>query len=161
MVVMGRVSAPHGLKGWIKIQPFTQETEGLLGYPEWWLGGEGQWQQYRVLESAVHGSIVVARLEGFDDREVAAGLRGKEVAVPRAAMPENREGEFYWSDLLGMEVSRQNAASLGFVAKILETGANAVLVVQGEKEILVPFIQGVIVNVDLKARQVIVDWEPV
>jgi 16S rRNA processing protein RimM len=161
MVVMGRVSAPHGLKGWIKIQPFTQETEGLLGYPEWWLGGEGQWQQYRVLESAVHGSIVVARLEGFDDREVAAGLRGKEVAVPRAAMPENREGEFYWSDILGMEVSRQNAASLGFVAKILETGANAVLVVQGEKEILVPFIQGVIVNVDLKARQVIVDWEPV
>ena len=158
---MGRVRAPHGLKGWIKVQPFTQETQGLLSYPEWWVGGEGKWQQHRVAESAVHGSMVVARLEGFDDREVAAGLRGKDIAVPRAAMPDNREGEFYWSDLLGMEVSHKNAARLGLVARILETGANTVLVVQGEKEFLVPFIEGVIVNVDLKARQVIVDWEPV
>ena len=161
MVVMGRVRAPHGLKGWIKVQPFTQEIEGLLDYPEWWVGGDGQWQQHRVAESAVHGSTVVARLDGFTDREAAAGLKGRDVAVPRAAMPKSREGEFYWNDLLGMEVSHKNAAKLGLVAKILETGANAVLVVQGEKEFLVPFIQGVIVNVDLKARQLIVDWEPV
>ena len=160
MVVMGRVRAPHGLKGWIKIQPFTQQIEGLLDYPEWWLGGEGQWQQHRVAESAVHGSIVVARLDGFTDRDAAAGLRGREVAVPRTAMPENREGEFYWSDLLGMEVSDRNASRLGLVAKILETGANTVLVVQGEKELLVPFIQDVVVNVDLKTRQLVVDWEP-
>jgi 16S rRNA processing protein RimM len=160
MVVMGRVRAPHGLKGWIKIQPFTQEIEGLLDYPDWWLGGEGQWQQHRVAESAVHGSMVVARLDGFVDRDAAAGLRGRDVAVPRAALPENREGEFYWNDLLGMEVSDRNASKLGLVAKILETGANAVLVVQGDKELLVPFIQDVVVNVDLKARQLVVDWEP-
>jgi 16S rRNA processing protein RimM len=161
MVVMGRVRAPHGLKGWIKIEPFTQEIEGLLGYPQWWLGGEGQWQQYRIAESAVHGSMVVARLDGFTDREAAAGLRGRDVAVPRAAMPENPEGEFYWNDLLGLEVSDRNAFRLGFVARILDTGANAVLVVvQDDKELLVPFIQDVIVNVDLKARQLVVDWEP-
>ena len=157
---MGRVRAPHGLNGWIKIKPFTEEIEGLLDYPQWWLGSEGQWQQHRVAESAVHGSMVVARLEGFTDRDAAAELRGRDVAVPRAAMPENREGEFYWNDLLGMEVCNRNAAKLGLVAKILETGANAVLVVQGDKELLVPFIQGVVVNVDLKARQLVVDWEP-
>ena len=157
---MGRVRAPHGLKGWIKIQPFTQELEGLLNYPEWWLGGEGQWQQHRISESAVHGSMVVARLEGFTDRDAAAGLRGRDVAVPRAAMPENREGEFYWNDLLGIEVAQRNSAKLGLVTRILETGANTVLVVQGDKEFLVPFIHDVIVNVDLKARKLIVDWEP-
>lgn len=157
---MGRVRAPHGLKGWIKIQPFTQQIEGLLDYPEWWLGGEGQWQQHRVAESAVHGSTVVARLDGFLDRDAAAGLRGRDVAVPRAVMPEIREGEFYWSDLLGMEVRNRDAAKLGLVAKILETGANTVLVVQGEKELLVPFIKDVVVNVDLKTRQLVVDWEP-
>jgi len=157
---MGRVRAAHGLKGWIKIQPFTQEKEGLLDYPEWWLGGEGQWQQHRVAESAVHGSTVVARLDGFIDRNAAAGLRGRDVAVPRAAMPENREGEFYWNDLLGMEVRNRNASKLGLVAKILETGANTVLVVHGDTELLVPFIQDVVVNVDLKARQLVVDWEP-
>jgi 16S rRNA processing protein RimM len=161
MVVMGRVRAPHGLKGWIKVQPFTQETGGLLGYPEWWVGAEGKWQQHRIAESVVHGSMVVARLEGVTDRDTAAELRGRDVAVPRAAMPQNREGEFYWNDLLGMQVVHKNAARLGVVAKILETGANAVLVVQGEKELLVPFIHDVIVNVDLKARQVVVDWEPV
>lgn len=159
MVVMGRVRAPHGLKGWIKVQPFTQETQGLLGYPDWWLGEEGKWQQHRVLQSAVHGSMVVARLEGFDDREVASELRGKNVAVPRAAMPDSGEGEFYWNDLLGMEVRNRDETRLGIVARILETGANSVLIVQGEKEHLVPFIQNVVVNVDLKAKQLIVDWE--
>ena len=159
MVVMGRIRAAHGLKGWIKIQPFTQEIEGLLDYPEWWVGGDGQWQQHRISEAAVHGSTVVARLEGFTDRDAAAGLRGRDVAVPRSAMPENREGEFYWSDLLGMEVAHRNAAKLGLVTKILETGANSVLVVQGAKELLVPFIDDVIVNVDLKARKLVVDWE--
>ena len=160
--VMGRVRSPHGLKGWVKIQPFTQEVEGLLDYPEWWLGGKGQWQQHRIAESAVHGSIVVARLEGFADRDAAAALRGSDVAVPRDVMPENREGEFYWNDLLGMEVSDRTAAKLGVVAKFLETGANPVIVVMGDnKEFLVPFIEGVIVNVDLKARQLVVDWEPV
>jgi 16S rRNA processing protein RimM len=159
---MGRVRDPHGLKGWIKIQPFTQEIEGLLHYPDWWLGEEGRWQQYRVAESAVHGSMVVARLDGFTDRDVAAELRGRAVAVPRAAMPESREGEFYWSDLLGMEVSDRENAPLGHVAKILETGANTVLVVvQGDKELLVPFIQDVVINVDLKARQLVVEWEPI
>jgi len=156
---MGRIRAPHGLKGWIKVQPFTQEIEGLLDYPDWWVGVGGQWQQHRVSESAVHGSTVVARLDGFTDRDAAAGLRGRDVAIPRGAMPENREGEFYWNDLLGMEVAHRNAAKLGLVTKILETGANAVLVVQGEKELLVPFIEDVIVNVDLKARKLIIDWE--
>ena len=161
MVVMGRIRAPHGLKGWIKIQPFTRETEGLLDYPAWWVGSGDEWQQHRISESAVHGSMVVARLEGFTDREAAAGLRGKDIAVPRVAMPQNREGEFYWNDLIGMEVFHRNERKLGLVTKIIETGANAVLVVQGDKELLVPFIEDVIVSVDLKARTVIVEWEPI
>ena len=156
---MGRVRAPHGLKGWIKVQPFTQEIEGLLDYRDWWVGGDGQWQQYRISESAIHGSTVVARLEGFTDRESAAGVKGKDVAVPRAALPLIREGEFYWNDLLGMDVVQRDAGKLGVVARILETGANAVLVVEGDKECLVPFIENVIVNVDLKVRKVVVDWE--
>ncbi len=160
MVVMGRVRAPHGLKGWIKVQPFTQEPEGLLDYPEWWLGSTGQWRQHRVEESAVHGSVVVARLEGVHDRDVAAALSGREVAVPREAMPKNRAGEFYWSDLLGLEVRTTGAVSLGKIERILETGANSVLVVKGEKEVLLPFVEDVVKNVDLGAGRVLVDWEP-
>ena len=159
MVVMGRVRAPHGLKGWIKIQPFTHEVGGLLGYQEWWLGSEGSWQPHHVAESTVHGSVVVARLDGVVGRQEAAELKGRDVAVPRSALPQNRADEFYWNDLLGMAVCNHTADEFGIVAKILETGANAVLVVQGAREVLIPFIRHVIVDVDLTARRIVVDWE--
>jgi 16S rRNA processing protein RimM len=159
MVVMGRVRAPHGLKGWVTVQPFTQERDGLLDYPEWQLGGSEGWKPYRVAESIVRGATMVVRFEGINDRESAAALKGREIAVPRSAMPAAGEGEFYWADLLGLEVLNREAVSLGRVEKILETGANAVLVVKGEKEVLVPLIQDVLVNVDLGAGQLTVDWE--
>lgn len=159
MVVMGRIRAPHGLKGWVTVQAFTQEPDGLLDYPQWQLGGADGWKTYRVAESIVRGSTMVARFEGINDREAAAALKGREVAVPRSAMPAAGEGEFYWTDLLGLEVRNREAVSLGHVEKILETGANAVLVVKGEKEVLVPLIQDVLVNVDLGAGQMTVDWE--
>jgi len=161
MVVMGRVCAPYGLKGWIKVQPFTQEVEGLLDYPDWWLSDEGQWRQHRILESALHGSMVIAKLQGCADRNAAAALRGREIAIPRGFMPQNREGEFYLGDLLGMQVALRNGTNLGCVTKILETGANVVLVIEGGKETLVPFIEGVVVDVNMQERRLTVDWEPV
>ncbi len=156
---MGRVSAPHGIKGWIKVQPFTQEIDGLLGYPRWWLGSDGKWWQHRIAESAVHGALVLARLEGCTDREAAVALKDAEVAIPRRLLPENREGEYYWSDLLGMEVLNRRGERLGRVAKLLKTGANDVLVLEGEEERLVPFVGSVILNVDLAGRRLSVDWE--
>jgi 16S rRNA processing protein RimM len=159
MVVLGRVSAPHGIKGWVKVQPFTQEIEGLLDYPVWWLGRNGTWQQLKVAEAAVHGANVVARLEGCDDRESAAVLKGREVAVPRTELPAPGEGEFYWSDLIGAAVVNRKDESLGQVVRLLDTGANQVMVVEGERERLIPFIAGVILEVDIAASRVTVDWE--
>ncbi|HWH47561.1 MAG TPA: ribosome maturation factor RimM [Burkholderiales bacterium] len=159
MVIVGRVSAPHGIKGWIKVQPFTQEIDGLLAYSEWWFARDGEWRQFRVAESSVHGGVVLARLEGCTDREAAAALKGGEVAVPRRLLPANREGEYYWSDLLGMEVLNRRGERLGRVAKVLETGANNVLVLEGEKERLLPFVDSVILNVDVAGGRLSVDWE--
>ncbi len=159
MVVMGRVSAPHGIKGWIKVQPFTQEIDGLLGYPQWWLGQDGEWRERRIAESAVHGTVVLARLEGCNDREAAEALKGTEVAIPRDQLPEVREGEYYWSDLHGMEVLNRRGERLGCVTQVLETGANYVLVLEGERELLVPFVDSVILDVDLAGGRLSVDWE--
>lgn len=158
---MGRVCAPYGLKGWIKVQPFTQEPESLLNYSCWWVDQNGRWQQHRILESALRGAMVVARLEACDDRNSAAALKGSNIALPRGVLPENREGEFYLGDLLGMQVTLPNEAQLGCITNVLQTGANAVLVVKGKTEILVPFIEGVVVDVNLNAGQVTVDWEPI
>jgi 16S rRNA processing protein RimM len=159
MVVMGRVSAPHGVKGWIKVQPFTQDMDGLLDYPQWWLGTGGEWRAYRVAEATVNGKTVIASLEGFADREAAAAVKGAEVAVPRDSLPGNRAGEYYWSDLLSMEVVNTRNEPLGQVAKLMDTGPHTVLVLQGEKELLVPFVEHVIRNVDLDGRRIVADWE--
>jgi 16S rRNA processing protein RimM len=158
MVVMGRVSVPHGIKGWIKVQPFTEDIDGLLGYPEWWLGRDGAWVQHRVAEVAVHGAAVLARLEGFSDRQAAMAFKGAQVGIPRDRLPASREGEYYWSDLLGMEVLNGRGEQLGRVVKLLETGANQVLVLGGEREALIPFIENVIVSVDLANKRIVADW---
>jgi 16S rRNA processing protein RimM len=158
MVVMGRIVGPFGLKGWVKIQAFTETPGGLLDHPTWWLGHNGNWVQRQVEERAEHGRSVIAKFAGCDDREMAAALKSREVAVPRSALPATGQGEYYWSDLVGLRVANIQNEELGRVGRLLETGANQVLVVEGERERLIPFVSAVIVSVDLARGELVVDW---
>lgn len=155
---MGRIAAPFGVKGWIKVQPFTAAAANLLSYTVWWLGRDGAWVERVVSDAQVHGRSVVAQLEGCNDREAAARLRGMQVAVSRDMLPQTHANEFYWADLIGQKVVNGAAQDFGQVVGILETGANAVLVVAGERERLIPFIAEVIREVDLAAGVITVDW---
>ena len=130
---MGRVSAPFGIQGWIKIRPFTERVGNLMAFHEWWVGRDGDYRAQQVAQAAVHGQDLIARLEHCRNREAAAALKGYEIAVPRDSLPESKSGEYYWDDLLGCEVVNVRGESLGVVAKILETGSNAVLVMRGER----------------------------
>jgi 16S rRNA processing protein RimM len=156
---MGRIGAPFGVKGWIKVQPNTAATSNLLAYGTWWIGSEGDWQERAVEEARVQGDAVVARIAGCEDRDAAASLRGKMVGVPRAALAPAGSGEYYWADLIGLAVVNTAAVALGRVAGMMETGANDVLVVQGERERLIPFIATVIRKVDLESGTIQVDWD--
>ena len=158
MLVMGRVVAPFAVKGWIKVQPFTEMPAGLLEYPVWWLGRDGKWVERALQEGAVHGKTVVAKLAGCDEREAAAALQGLEVAVPREQLPGSQVGEYYWADLLGLEVHNLQGESMGRVDRLLETGANQVLVVHGDRERLIPYVAAVVVAVDLAKGEIVVDW---
>jgi 16S rRNA processing protein RimM len=158
MVLMGRVGAPFGVKGWIKVQPFTRTVDGLLGHPTWWLGREGKWGRTTVADGAVHGRLLIAKLEGCDDRHAAARLKGLDVAIARAELPINADGEYYWSDLIGLEVANREGVALGRITRLIETGASPVLVVQGIRERLIPFAQPVVVSVDVADGRLTVDW---
>jgi 16S rRNA processing protein RimM len=158
MVVMGRVVAPFGVKGWIKVQPFTQHVGMLSTYREWWVGREGDFVARQVAESAIHGQLVLARLEDCGDREDAAKLKGQEIAVPRELLPAVDVGAFYWDDLIGCVVVNKSDDRLGSVSRVLETGANSVLVVQGDRERLLPFVEGVILDVNIGSARILVDW---
>ena len=155
---MGRIIAPFGVKGWVRVQPNTAAIRNLLAYGTWWVGGDDDWQERGVAEAKVQGRAVVARLTGCEDRDAAALLRGKTVAVPRAALPAAGSGEYYWADLIGLAVVNTGSQELGRIAGLMQTGANDVLVVQGERERLIPFIATVIREVDPEAGVVRVDW---
>jgi len=156
---MGRVSAPFGVQGWIKIQPFTESIDSLSQYSNWWIGRDGDYKVCRVEQSTAHGKSLLAQLENCGDRDVAAALKGCDVAIPREELPEVASGEYYWHDLIDCEVVNTKGVALGVVKNILETGSNAVLVVKGERERLLPFIESVVTNVDVSGARITVDWE--
>ncbi len=159
MVVMGRVTAPFGVKGWFKVYTLTEGPDNLCKYATWWLRRDGDWREVKVSAAKVQGNTLVAQLEGIDSREAAAAVRGYEIGVPRSEFPAAASGEFYQADLIGLKVVNQDQDELGRVARIVETGANDVLVVaDGKQEILIPFIAGAIVKVDLTAGMIAVDW---
>jgi 16S rRNA processing protein RimM len=155
---MGRISAPFGVKGWVKLQPYTEEPGNLLAYSTWWVGNEQGWQENRVEGGEVQSGALVAKLAGCDDRDAAAAYRGKQVAIPRGAFPQAGANEFYWTDLVGLHVVNEQGEDLGEVREVLETGANDVLVVQGERERLVPFTELVVREVDVPGRVIRVEW---
>jgi 16S rRNA processing protein RimM len=165
-VVMGRVAAPYAVKGWVKVQAFTEYLDGLLDYERWWLGHEeGRnkgWRAYRLLEGKVHGQVLLARLEGVDDRSAAEALKGQDVAVDRAEFPEPDEDEYYWDDLIGLSVVNTEGVLLGKVAGLLETGAHDVLRVvdgnAGARERLIPFVGAYVREVDGEGRRILVEW---
>jgi len=156
---MGRIVAPYGVRGWIKIDPDTEEVDGLLAYRKWWLARSGDWQQHEVVEGRAQGSVLVARLHGCDDRDQAMAMRGMQIAVPRSEMPAPRAGEYYWCDLIGLDVENAKGEPLGQVKEVFATGANDVLVVSGERERLIPLIDSVLIDVDFAAARIRVDWE--
>lgn len=164
LVAMGRVVAPYGVFGWLKVLPDTEILNGLLEYKTWWIGKDDNWRELVVESAKIHNDVLVVKLQGVDDRDAAFACKGKQVAVPRALLPEPEENEYYWSDLIGLEVKNQQNVDFGKITDVLATGANDVIVVKsdkahGERERLIPFTAQAILDVDLDAKKMLVDWD--
>ena len=161
MVTLGRISGVFGVHGWVKVFSHTASRSSILDYSPWYLGSEGAWEAFDVLDGRSHGKGVIARLAGCTDRDQAAALVGREIAVERNQLPEPEAGDYYWTDLEGLRVQTVGGLELGRVDHLFETGANDVLVVLGERERLIPYVWGeVIRSVDLDAGVLVVDWDP-
>lgn len=165
MVVLGRVIGPHGIRGQIKLIPFTEYIDGLMEYPVWWLSrDEKNWQTVHPASSSVHDNSLIVTLKEYDDRTSASELKGLLIAVPRSQLPqlpEDGADGYYWVDLIGASVVNVQGEFIGTVAGLFETGANDVMRVQHPdgKEELIPFIDQVIQQTDIKSRQITVDWK--
>ncbi len=160
-IVMGRIAGPYGIRGWVHVVSFTTPPENLLEYRPWYLGRDRRWQDSGIVEARRHGKGLVAKLPGCDDRDAAAALKGTQIGVHREQLPGPGEGEYYWHDLVGLRVQTTQGMELGTVDHLIDTGANDVLVVRGERERLIPFIRGqVVLSIDLAAGEMRVDWDP-
>ncbi|MFZ4535267.1 ribosome maturation factor RimM [Propionivibrio sp.] len=165
IVVLGKIVGPYGLRGAVKVHPFADDPLAWAKLKHWWVGQEGLapelWRQTRVLNCKAHGDILIAELECVPDRNASEAAHGVLVGVPRAALPPAGKNEYYWADLIGLDVVNTRDELLGQVLGLIETPANDVVRVgNGEKaEQLLPFVAAVILDVDLVARKVRVDWE--
>jgi 16S rRNA processing protein RimM len=160
-VILGKIGGLYGVRGWVRLWSFTDPVENLLAYREVELGCEGTWRKARLVEGRRQGQALVARFDECTDRDQAAVLVGAAVAVARERLPPPAEGEYYWADLIGLEVVTGAGVSLGRVEQMMATGANDVMVVNGERERLVPFVPGRFVDkVDLAGGRIVVDWDP-
>ena len=161
LLVMGRLAAPYGVKGWLRVTSYTELPESLLGYSPWYFHHRDDWQATEIVAGRVHGKGLVVQLKGCDDRDAAAVLTGTEIGIYRSQLPEADADEFYWSDLVGMQVITQDARTLGRLDHLFETGANDVMVVKGDQEYLVPYIEGQVVqSVDIATGVITLHWDP-
>jgi len=169
-VLLGRINGLFGVRGWLKIYSHTRPIDNIAAYERWFLnrstaGRQSDWRPFYVIEARPHGGTLIAQLAAddgsiIDDRDTAANLLEADIAVARADMPDPAPGEYYWHDLIGLEVVNRQAQLLGRVSAMMETGANDVLVVTGECERLIPCVPDVIIDeVDLDAGRIRVDWE--
>jgi 16S rRNA processing protein RimM len=158
-VVVGRISGLFGVHGWVRIFDYCRQRGDILGYDTWLLRQGNEWNEVRVIAGRLQANTVVVQLEGCIDREAARTLIGSEISIRSDQLESPADGEFYWQDLKGLTVLNMAGETLGVVADLLETGANDVLVVKGESELLIPYTTVTVDQVDLKDRHIRVHWE--
>jgi len=152
---MGRVAGSYGVHGWIRVRPYSAEPEALAAHRQWRIGDE----DYAVEDTKLHSGALLARLAGVTTREQALRLKGRTVSVPRAALPEPESGQYYWADLVGLEVVNAQGSVLGVVQGLFSNGAHDVMELAGERSTrLVPFLPAVVKKVDLEGRRIEVEW---
>ncbi|WP_226664904.1 ribosome maturation factor RimM [Microbulbifer aggregans] len=172
LVTVGRITSVYGVRGWVKVHSYTEPMENILRFSQWQLQvpgahGGAQWQPIEIDAGKQHGKGLVVHIKGVDDRDLAAQYCQRDIAVSGSELPQLEEGEYYWHQLQGLQVVSQFDGSeyqFGQVQRIMETGANDVLVVRGGvdgRERLIPYLPGEFITaVDLVAGVIHVDWDP-
>ena len=159
LIELGIVGAPFGVRGWVKLRSYTDPPERLLDHRQFQLKLGGALRTYAVEADGRSGGRLTVKLEGVEDRDAAQALRGAVIGVPRSELPPREDRDFYRADLIGCEVVNLAGVRLGAVAHFIEIPAHALMVVRGEREYWVPAVPRHLKRVDLRARQVVVDWD--
>jgi len=159
-VCVGHILGAQGIKGEVRVFSNTEPRENIVSYSPWLIGINGQMQKIAV-KGRLQGKNVIAELAGFEDRDQVTAIIGCKIYILPKQLPVLESGEYYWSDLIGIEVYSLQAEALGTIDSMMETGASDVMVLKGDKERLIPFvIDDIVREIDLVNAKMIVDWHP-
>lgn len=158
-IEVGRLGAAHGVRGWLRVQSYTDPPERLFEWRTWRLQPEhGAAREMKLLEARPQGKAWIARLEGIEERDGASRLTGLLIFVERESLPPAEGREHYRDDLVGFEVRNVEDALLGLVDHFIDTPGNVVMVIKGAREHLVPVTATHLLSVDKDTRRLVVDW---
>jgi len=160
IIVMAKLSSPYGVKGWVKIFSFTEKLDSLLAYKKFFLSKDQKnWLGKEVKEIKLHGKSIIVKFLKIDNRSEAENLKDYLIGVSKDLLPKLNKGQYYWNELIGFEVLNLKNISFGNVDTFIETGANDVIVVMGDKERLIPYTSNTVLKVDTGGEKIIVDWD--
>lgn len=158
-VIVGKFGRPHGIKGFITVIPFTEPPDNIIAYRPWYIQEQQHWCLLNITEVKINHHLILARPEGYKTRDQAVSLTHTAIAVPSKQLPFLEAGEYYWHQLIGMQVFNTKGLLLGSVTEMLPTGTHDVLIVCGQKRYLIPYLPGnTIVSVDETTQIITVDW---
>lgn len=160
-ITVGKIASPYGVKGWLKVQSYTELGASIFDYQPWYIVNSKNVREVADFEEGrIHGNGLIVKFKNIDTPEDARLKTGQLIEIERAILPTLTKDEFYWSDLEGLTVIDLQGNNLGTVSYVLETGSNDVLVVKGVKEHAIPYLFGTVIRkVDLEKREILVDWE--
>lgn len=158
-IIVGQAAGFYGIKGWIKVISFTRPVENIFSYRPWQFHVDDKWHELSCVQYKRHGRNFIVQLDGMEDREAAKLYKHADIGIYRDQLPDPAPGEYYWQDLLHKEVIDTEGKVLGKVKEIWETGANDVLVVEGEQRHLIPCVTHIYIKeVNLADNHIKVDW---
>lgn len=165
LLVVGHITGAYGIQGWVKIKPYSADADALLHAKTWWLD-KPDFHDVEMMQAKPHSGEVVARLMGVADRNAAEALKGASIQIARSHFPALADGEFYWVDLIGLEVENLQGERIGVVKDLMDNGAHPILRVTlpsasedgKEQEQLIPFVDQFVRTVDRQAGKITVDW---
>lgn len=160
-VILGRLGAPHGVRGWLKVNSYTSPITNILEYPIWIIKNGNELKPLKVLNTKPNGKMLIVQLEGITDRNQASLFTNNEIHIERHKLPETEPDEYYWHDLIGLTVSSTDGIDFGKIIEMRETGANDVMIIQSsnKQRCLVPFLKHVIKQVDTTNKTMLVEWD--
>jgi 16S rRNA processing protein RimM len=167
-LIVGTIGAPYGVKGWVKINSFTQNADSIFDYTPWVIKlAQGESKSINVDQWRFHSKSLVAKLEGVEDRDAAELVKNAEISILTSQLPA-LDTDHYWKDLIGMQVVTDKGYDMGVIKEMFETGANDVMLVKakvndafGQKERLLPFLyDSVVLEVNKDGNTITVDWDP-